>query len=138
MKKLVLLVWLMLPVLVGFYHFGPGQEKALLDSLNMVLAEADRNAADQAWGPAETQYEIALTLLPSDRILVYVKAHQGCGARDIARSMRSTPNGIRLAIHGLLADRKLRTEVVCLDGKLRYSIKIQSSHQESSTTSLVS
>jgi hypothetical protein len=68
MKKLVLLVWLMLPVLVGFYHFGPGQEKALLDSLNMVLAQADRNAADQTWGPAEAQYGVALSLLPGDRI----------------------------------------------------------------------
>ena len=67
MKKLVLLVWLMLPVLVGFYHFGPGQEKALLDGLNMVLAQADRNAADQDWSSAEAQYEVALSLLPNDR-----------------------------------------------------------------------
>ncbi|MDP6554127.1 MAG: hypothetical protein QGF59_32715 [Pirellulaceae bacterium] len=68
MKKLVLLVWLMLPVLVGFYHFGPGQEQAVLDSLNKILAEADRDAADQAWGAAESKYEAALSLLPADRI----------------------------------------------------------------------
>ncbi len=68
MRKSVLLVWLMLPVLVGFYHVGPGQERALLDSLNKTLAQADREAANEKWGAAESQYEEALSLLPADRI----------------------------------------------------------------------
>lgn len=68
MQKLVLLVWLMLPALVGFYHFGPGQERALLDTLNNTLAQADRAAADKAWGAAEAQYGLALALLPAERI----------------------------------------------------------------------
>ena len=68
MRKLVLLIWLMLPVLVGFYHAGPGQERALLDSLNKTLAEADREAANEKWDAAESQYDAALSLLPTDRI----------------------------------------------------------------------
>lgn len=68
MRKLVLLVWLMLPVLVGFYHFGPGQERALLDSLDQTLAAADREAANEDWAAAEAGYESALAQLPADRI----------------------------------------------------------------------
>jgi hypothetical protein len=68
MRKLVLLVWLLLPVLVGFYHAGPGQEQALLDNVNQTLAQADRAAANEQWGAAELKYEEALAKLPADRI----------------------------------------------------------------------
>ena len=68
MRKLVLVAWLMLPVLVGFYHAGPGQEKALLDNIDKTLADAQQYAADQKWAAAETKYEEALSLLPADKI----------------------------------------------------------------------
>jgi hypothetical protein len=58
----------LLPVLVGFYHAGPGQERALLDNLARVLPEADRSAADGRWADAQQGYEQALTLLPAQRI----------------------------------------------------------------------
>lgn len=68
MRKFVLLVWLLLPVLVGFYHAGPGQERALLDDVNRKLSQADRQAANEQWSVAEMKYEEALAMLPSDRI----------------------------------------------------------------------
>jgi len=68
MRKIVLLVWLCLPLLVGFYHAGPGQERALLDSVNKTLATADHDAANQRWGAAEQKYEEAIAMLPGDRI----------------------------------------------------------------------
>ena len=68
MRKVILLAWLMLPVLAGFYHAGPGQEKSLLDDVSVILAEADRHAAAQQWADAETKYEQALNLLPADRV----------------------------------------------------------------------
>ena len=42
MRTLVLLGWLLVPVLFGAYHYGPGQEKLRLDDVAKVLAEADR------------------------------------------------------------------------------------------------
>jgi len=68
MRKLLLLVWLMLPVLVGFYHAGPGQERALLDEVAAILAQADGHAANEQWGDAERMYEEALNLLPAERV----------------------------------------------------------------------
>src|SRR6478752_3749119 len=49
MRTLLLLGWLMVPVLFGAYHYGPGQEKLRLDDAARVLAEADRLATAQDW-----------------------------------------------------------------------------------------
>ena len=68
MRKWLLLVWLMIPVLAGAYHYGPGQEQMVLDRAARILALADRCAADQQWLEAEQQYEQALQLLPADQI----------------------------------------------------------------------
>src|SRR5207253_113809 len=67
MRMLVLLGWLMVPVLFGAYHYGPGQEKLRLDDVAGVLAEADRLAAGRQWEAAVSRYEAALTMLPEGR-----------------------------------------------------------------------
>jgi hypothetical protein len=67
MRTLVLLGWLMVPVLFGAYHYGPGQEKLRLDDVAKVVAEADRLAADENWQQATAKYQEALALLPEGR-----------------------------------------------------------------------
>lgn len=67
MRTLVLLGWLMVPVLFGAYHYGPGQEKLRLDDVAKVLAEADRLAAEGQGSQAATKYNEALSLLPEGR-----------------------------------------------------------------------
>jgi hypothetical protein len=67
MRTLVLLGWLMVPVVFGAYHYGPGQEKLRLDDVSQVLAQADRLAAGDQWQAASSKYEEALTMLPEGR-----------------------------------------------------------------------
>jgi len=67
MRTLVLLGWLMVPVVFGAYHYGPGQEKLRLDDVARVLAEADRLAAAEQWEAASSRYESALAMLPEGR-----------------------------------------------------------------------
>jgi hypothetical protein len=67
MRTLVLLGWLMVPVLFGAYHYGPGQEKLRLDDVSRVLSDADRLAAGEQWQAASSRYEEALKLLPDGR-----------------------------------------------------------------------
>ncbi len=66
MRNLLLVIWLVLPVGVGAYHFGPGQDRETLDEVAALLAKADRAAADEQWLDAEKHYDEALALLPSD------------------------------------------------------------------------
>src|SRR5262249_39659009 len=68
MRTFGLLAWLMLPVLVGAYHYGPGQEKLRLDDVSRTLAEADALAAREQWSGALSRYEQALSLLPAGRV----------------------------------------------------------------------
>jgi hypothetical protein len=67
MRTLALFGWLMVPVLFGAYHYGPGQEKLRLDDTARVLAEADRLAAGEQWQAAAAKYEEALAMLPEGR-----------------------------------------------------------------------
>jgi hypothetical protein len=68
MRTFVLLGWLIIPVVAGAYHYGPGQEKLRLDDVSRVLADADRLAAEQDWQAASARYEQAVALLPAGRI----------------------------------------------------------------------
>jgi hypothetical protein len=67
MRTIVLLGWFMVPVLVGAYHFGPGQERERLDAVGAELAAADRAARGELWPEAVAAYGRALALLPANR-----------------------------------------------------------------------
>ena len=64
MRKFALAIWLMLPILVGAYHYGPGQEKLKLDDATALLRQADEQAQSEQWQEAVATYENALALLP--------------------------------------------------------------------------
>ena len=68
MRVLVLLVWLAVPVGVGLYHFGPGQEQVQLDLVAQHTREAEQAAEQEKWAAAEQQYAAALQMLPADRV----------------------------------------------------------------------
>ena len=64
MRKFALAIWLMLPVLVGAYHYGPGQAQLKLDQVSNLLSKADGLVGQQKWTEAVDVYESALGLLP--------------------------------------------------------------------------
>jgi hypothetical protein len=65
MRILMILGWLMVPVLIVAYHYGPGQERMQLDRVAAALSEADQHAANKEWAEAVAKYDDALHLLPS-------------------------------------------------------------------------
>ncbi|QEH34588.1 hypothetical protein OJF2_31290 [Aquisphaera giovannonii] len=68
MRTFAVLAWLMVPVLAGAYHYGPGQEKLRLDDAGLALAAADQLAAAGQWSKASAAYEKALAMLPAGRL----------------------------------------------------------------------
>ena len=68
MRAFLIVVWLMIPVLAGAYHYGPGQERLRLDDTAGFIAQAQRHVADEQWAEAEAAYEEALKLLPAERL----------------------------------------------------------------------
>ncbi len=68
MRVLILLLWLALPILVGVYHLGPGQERMVLDDVAGLVNQAEKCAGNEQWSEAVEQYDEALNLLPADEV----------------------------------------------------------------------
>lgn len=68
MRKLLIMCWLLVPVGVAAYHFGPGQDRLLLDDAGGKIREAESLAASELWEPAIEAFDEALALLPDDRL----------------------------------------------------------------------
>lgn len=66
MKRIMLVVWLLLPAVALAYHFGPGQKQMALDHANRLLREADQLAQLESWNQVALRYEEALQVLPKE------------------------------------------------------------------------
>lgn len=64
MRKLLLIVWLLIPVAAGAYHYGPGQERLELDEAAALIAKAETHAKAGEHAEAAEVYREALDLLP--------------------------------------------------------------------------
>lgn len=66
MRLWLIVCWLLLPVVVGAYHLGPGQQHMKRDQ-TAVAAQAARTAVQQEdWARAVEQFELALAALPPE------------------------------------------------------------------------
>src|SRR3954469_17457512 len=68
MRALIVAGWLLVPVGVGIWHYGPGQEQVRLDEVSRSLEQADRHAAAGEWPAAIERYDEALRQLPSAKV----------------------------------------------------------------------
>ena len=59
--------WLLVPLAIAAYHFGPGQERLALDLTEDHLARARAAIADEDWSEGIEAYQYALTKLPKDQ-----------------------------------------------------------------------
>lgn len=68
MKSRILMatLWLLVPLGLAAYHYGPGQEKLALDRTEDQLAVARKAMVDEEWSLAIEAYQKALALLPKD------------------------------------------------------------------------
>jgi hypothetical protein len=68
MRSFLLLSWLALPVAGVAYHYGPGQDRLVLDEVARLVASAESAAADSDWADAVKSYGEAIGKLPGDRV----------------------------------------------------------------------
>jgi hypothetical protein len=68
MRKLLILVWLLVPVVAAAYHYGPGQKRLVLDDAAALFDEAERQVAAKDWAGAVETYGALLELLPGDAV----------------------------------------------------------------------
>ncbi len=69
MKSRILLatLWLLLPLGLAAYHYGPGQKKLALDHTEDHLVVARKAVENKQWATAIEAYQKALSKLPKDQ-----------------------------------------------------------------------
>jgi hypothetical protein len=86
MKRLLLLLWLLTPLPVVVWHFGPGQHWLARDRAHTLLRQAQQAEGRQQWAEAERLYQAAGSLIGNqdpavrmrmDMALVRARYHQG-------------------------------------------------------------
>lgn len=68
MRAAFLCLWLLVPAVVAAYHYGPGQERLLLDDAAAHLRQADTHVAADRWNEACRSYDAALALIPTANV----------------------------------------------------------------------
>ncbi|HYE97448.1 MAG TPA: hypothetical protein VEJ18_01000 [Planctomycetota bacterium] len=66
MRKILIAVWLLIPLAGAAYHFGPGQRGERLDAAARRVAQAEALEARRDFAGAVDAYADALALLPDD------------------------------------------------------------------------
>jgi len=68
MRTLLILFWLCVPLLAGAYHYGPGQERLVLERVAQRIETAKSHVASESWGEAVAAYTAALDELPAGHV----------------------------------------------------------------------
>jgi len=68
MRILFATLWLLLPLGLVAYHYGPGQKHLALDQTEDVLSDARQAVTDEKWEEAISLYEKALSKLPEGKL----------------------------------------------------------------------
>ena len=107
MRVLILLVWLALPILVGVYHLGPGQERMVLDDVADLVAQAEQCAADEQWSDAVERYDEALNMLPPDEVRRGRRLRlERAKVQMLARKLPEAHQELKMLVDELLQDEK--------------------------------
>lgn len=64
MRNILIAGWLLLPAGAWAYHEGPGQQKQMLDAVDVELAKARKAARAEEWATAARHFDAALAEMP--------------------------------------------------------------------------
>lgn len=107
MRSVLVCVWLLIPGVVAAYHFGPGQERLLVDDAAAQLESAEVQAQAGDWSGAAAAYDAALALLPPGQTEAIRDARiERAKARMQSRRLPEAYDDLTLLMEVLSADPK--------------------------------
>ncbi|RLS25148.1 MAG: hypothetical protein DWH73_02420, partial [Planctomycetota bacterium] len=74
MRSWLLAIWLMLPAVVGAYHYGPGQNALKMDQSAVALTRAKAAVEAENWSEALLAYDAALAGVDSKESIGLVQS----------------------------------------------------------------
>ena len=115
-KKLLTAAWLLLPVVLLAYHYGPGQRGLSRDMAARELAAARQAEAKEEWADAVLHYADALAALPEGDSASRVRLRL---AQENARMMSGELPEAKAGFEGLLADAQREKLGPALEAEVR-------------------
>lgn len=115
-KRWFLPLWLLLPVALAAYHYGPGRAALGRDQAASRLAAAGRAEAAQDWPAAMAAYEEALAALPQDAAPARARVRL---AQARARVFTGELPEAMGDLEGLMLDVKADARLAGLEGAVR-------------------
>jgi len=68
MRKLLIFIWLLVPLGAAAYHFGPGQQSIKIDQATTHIALAEKHLKNNQFDEAVIEFDKAIRLLPKENI----------------------------------------------------------------------
>ncbi len=113
MRVFVLLAWLIVPVVVGVYHLGPGQEQMILDEAGEQIRAAQQHVTAEQWKEAVAEFDGALELLPSDRADEACRVRiEKAKAQMMAHQLPEAHADLKTLVDELLADENAGSDLI--------------------------
>ena len=83
-KTILFCIWLLVPVVLLAYHYGPGQSRLAMERAARKITEAKAFEAKEDWAAAYAAWSEALAATPAEKItarlqLRLAQAHGGQG-----------------------------------------------------------
>jgi hypothetical protein len=100
-KKILTTVWLLVPILLLAFHYGPGQTGLALDKTGELLKKAAQAEKNEAWVEAVEIYDQALAALPPGQSATRYRIQLG---KSKARMYSGELPEAMLDLENLLAD----------------------------------
>jgi hypothetical protein len=100
-KKLLITLWLLVPIVLLAYHYGPGQKGIARDQVVAKIKQAQRAEKSENWKAALEAYDAALAALPAENLK---ERHQILLAKAKARMYSGELPEAIVDLEGLLAD----------------------------------
>lgn len=113
MRSVLLVGWLLLPVSFAAWHYGPGQDRLLLDDIDHVLRQADAEAAEGNAAAAVKLYTEALAMLPGERTAEAQRIRvERAKAQLLSRQLPQAHDDLVLLVHEMSSDKEAKAEVL--------------------------
>ncbi|MCA9184233.1 MAG: hypothetical protein R3E01_07910 [Pirellulaceae bacterium] len=106
MRKLAIVLWLLLPILTGLYHYGPGQRQMMLDDVADLTRRAEGAVETEDWQSAADLYGAAIEQIPRDKIDQLRRLRlEHAKAQMLASQLPSANTGLEALLDELKADQ---------------------------------
>src|SRR2546426_1914337 len=131
-KTILLCIWLLVPVVLLAYHYGPGQSRLAMDRAAQKIAEAKAFEAKGDWAAAYAAWSEALAATPAEKATArfqmrLAQARTRMWTGDLPEAITDLENLLAEAQRGG-ADKEFQSELRSTLAGDRKSTRLNSSH----------